>query len=301
MKNLRIFEIVNSFALGVKSGSAAFYGLLCGRNGSFAVMTSILAVPIIVAAGMSVELANALQKKKDFQNGIDAATIAAAARGGTLDQTLSAKYFQPSSQTGGYVVTGPTFDKDADGTVTGTVQIDIPTNLLRIGGFNTLSVKVTSKAIGLTETKLSKATFQIISASGAYDKDFYFFTRDASGTILSETLILKYDYDGSKGTKTYTPAIATTNTITVGTYASYGYEMVVFEDPSYTGKRIRPKKYYSDAADASTFQKQTGTCSSASGQTNNWEDGGDGNYQDFVFKTTCVESSVLTGHARLTQ
>ncbi len=271
------------------------------RKGNFAVMTAILAAPVIIAAGMSVELANAYQKKKDFQNGLDSATLAAAARGGTLDPVLTKKYFQPSSQTGGYVVTGPVFTRDSDGIVTGTVQIDIPTQLLSIAGFTTIPIKVTSKAIGQTELKISKATFQILSASGAYDKDFYFFTRDTGGNILTETLILKYDYDHSTQTKTFTPPVTSTNTITVGMYASYGYKMVVFEDNSYTGKRINPKTYYSDAANASTFQKQTGTCSSAGGQTNNWEDGGDGNYLDFVFKTTCVESSVLTGQARLTQ
>lgn len=48
------------------------------RNGNFALLTAILAVPVIGAAGMSVDLTRAILKRSDLQSALDAAVLAAA-------------------------------------------------------------------------------------------------------------------------------------------------------------------------------------------------------------------------------
>jgi hypothetical protein len=75
--------------------------------------------------------------------------------------------------------------------------------------------------------------------------------------------------------------------------------MIVYEDNSYTGKHINPVTHYSDDADASKWTKVAGACTDPSGSTNNWEDGGDSNYLDFVFTDTCTESSSGSKNVRL--
>jgi hypothetical protein len=180
---------------------------------------------------------------------MDSAVLAAAAKGSPLDEPYAKQFFlsnvagisaasDDESASGDWLtVHSVDFVADTDGSVVGTAHATVNTLLMSIAGISTVDLDIKAKASGSSEKKIEDATYQIKNAQGAYDKDIYFFTRDANGNIVDETLILKYDYkySGGKGYKYYTPAKTSDITIKVGDYTSYGYKMVVYEDTTYTG------------------------------------------------------------------
>jgi hypothetical protein len=78
--------------------------------------------------------------------------------------------------------------------------------------------------------------------------------------------------------------------------------MVVYQDwTNYSGALINPVEMWSDAANASTFVKQTGVCSNSSGAQYNWEDAGDTDFIDFVDTLTCTTGVASNAVVRLTK
>jgi Flp pilus assembly protein TadG len=279
------------------------------RDGNFAITFSVILTLVLAAVGAGIDVANGVSVRSDLQLALDSAVLAAAAKGGTLDQKFAENFFASNAQsmtvnpdelaeTNGWInVHTLTFSTDSSGNIVGTARATMQTTLMSIAGFSDLDISVTSKAAANTETKIEKATFKIKNAQGAYDKDIYFFTRDAKGKILSETLVLQYDYAAPH--KYFKPAKTSDITVNVGDYTSYGYKMVVYEDLTYTGKHVSPKPHYSDDADGASWQKITGKCTDSAGSTNNWEDGGDSNYLDFAFTVKCTEGVAKTTNVRL--
>jgi Flp pilus assembly protein TadG len=292
---------------------ALLKAVLRDRGGNMAVLTGLAFIPIVGAVGLAIDVSDAISVRNKVQHALDAAALAAAAKYPTMDVAYAKSFLMadlanlpiaPNAGDPGYAVSlaGSDFTMDADGVVTGTASVDVKTTFMGLAGFTTTRLNVVSTAASINKTKVGSATYNITNAQGAYDKDIYFFTRDKGGNILSETLILKYDYTLSKGkgSTVFTPPKSLSTTIKVGDYASYGYKMVVYEDNSYTGKTINPKSYYSDDPKSPAWRKITGDCTTGT-STENWEDGGDANYKDFVFDVTCSEVEVATGKVRLVQ
>lgn len=281
------------------------------QRANVAVLTGICALPLFGAIGLAIDVSDAISVRNKVQYALDAAALAAAAKYPVMDVAYARSFLDaglsnlsvaPKATDTGYkiFVASSDFTMDADGVVTGTAEVDMKTTFVGIAGYSSIHLSFSSTAASITKTKMTNATYKITNAQGAYDKDIYFFTRNEAGAILTEQLILKYDYNlkNGTGTKTFTPPTAQSTTITVGDYASFGYKMVVYEDNSYTGKTINPKSYYSDDPKSSTWRKITGDCATGT-STENWEDGGDGNYKDFIFKVTCSTAEVATGKVRL--
>ncbi len=270
---------------------------------------------LLVTAGTGIDVVESITTRNEMQNALDSAVLAAAAKGGALDEDYAKKYFlsnirdasvspdADSGPNGRIVVSSLNFSTDSDGNIVGKAYVKQKTSLMAIAGIPTIGMNIAAKALGSVETKIETATYKIKSAQGAYDKDIYFFTRDSKGNIISEELILQYDYSYSRygGYKYYTPAKTTDVTINVGDYASYGYKMVVYEDNTYKGKHDHPKEYYSDDPNASKWTKTEGKCTDSGGSTNYWEDGGDSNYLDFVFTLVCTEGTSGASSVRLVE
>lgn len=280
------------------------------RNGNISILFAASLPVMLAGVGAAIDFASASMLHDQMQEAIDAATLAAASKG-TADDGIALSAFLENAPDFVVVKNGVEdswanvksvkMKVNADGNMVGTATGTMKTSLLGIIGVEDVDIAVTATAKMNKITKIDKATFQITNAQGAYDKDIYFFTRDKNGVITSSTLILQYDYTlkSGKGTKVFTPAITTSTTVTVGDYASFGYQMVVYEDTTYTGKRVSPKSYYSDAADAAKWTRTSGNCSDTTGQTNNWEDGGDSNYADFVFNLKCTTTTSVARDVRL--
>lgn len=111
---------------------------------------------------------------------------------------------------------------------------------------------------------------------------------------------MDYDYNvHAKTRQKYKPSIGAKTSVTMGDYASLGVKMVTYQDWTYVGKHISPVTTTSDDSNKASFIKLTGDC--LTGQTQNWEDGGDGDFKDFVFKLTCTSDGASGGDVRLVE
>ncbi|MDP2149379.1 MAG: pilus assembly protein TadG-related protein [Parvibaculum sp.] len=268
------------------------------RDGNFAMTAGLLMIPLLGAAGMAIDVASLAQSKVDLQNVVDAAVLAAAAKKATtsvVDKDLALSYFNGHSK--GMSVNSLNFDENSDGTLTGTASISIKTHFMHIFGKDSMSLSLSSTANAVAETKLSQVTLNIEHAQGAFSKDIAFFTRNAAGTILSESLVLQYRYDG-KNRKLIPPSNESI-TVNVGDYATYGYSMVVYEDTKYKGALVNPRKHYSDDADSAKWIRTSRTCDDPNGILNQWEDGGDANFLDFQFTQKCSSTTTKVTDVRL--
>ncbi len=272
-------------------------------KGNFTVATALLSLPLSLGAGIAVDYARISDTRTKVQGALDAAVLASAAKG-TLDTAHSSKLFNrnvPNSP--GLTINSVAFTADNTGVLTAKAQVSMPMGMLGMFGKTRQTIRVSSKAQMFQIMKISQVTFEITSASGAYDKDFYFFTKDSTGKITSEQLVMSYDYTLSstgKQTRVYTPALTSAKTAAVGDYSTVGVKMVVYEDTTYRGVKTNPKSYLSDDPKAANWTRTTGACTDGSGQTNNWEDGGDANFKDFVFNLKCTVATSGKTMARLT-
>jgi hypothetical protein len=263
-------------------------------------MAAILLAPILISAGVSVDVARIFSARVQFQQAVDSAALAAAAKQattGTVDSMIAQKFM--SGNSAGASATPINFFVDTDGALVASATFQVKPLMMSIAGFKTVPVTVKSKATALAVTKLDQVSLEITAAKGAYSKDIYFFTRDSAGNILSQTSVLQYRYDGKKSS--YIPPIGGSKTVNVGDYASYGYRMDVYVDTSLKGRTTGVPRvtYYSDDPGASAWTKSTGTCADASGIQVRWEDGGDGDYKDFQYTQKCTQTSKKVTDVRL--
>lgn len=273
-------------------------GLANSRSGNFGLMTALLAVPIVGSAGLAMDVVGAFVAKDDLQEKLDSATLAAAAEKaymGLFNEQTALAYL--NGQTKGAKFANLKFEENADGTITGRVTAEIPTDFMSLFGKNSMSLALSSTANALTQSKLAEVTLKIEHAQGAWSKDIFFFTKDKYGKIISETLVLSYIYDGTNFLMI--PSITSDIKVKVGEYASYGYAMTVFKDFTYKGARVNPEKHYSDDPDSNLWIKSSGTCSDPGGILKMWEDGGDFNYLDFQFRQLCTSVTKSVGDVRL--
>lgn len=268
--------------------------------GNTSVFMALALMPLLLSAGVAIDFNRINERKSSLQAALDAAVLASAASEDALTEAEALKFFDAYAGLSDITINAISIVKGEDGKSTGTIDASMRLGLMGISGLASPDIRLSSSAKGAVPEKLDQVTFQITNAQGAYDKEIYFFTKDEDGDIIEETLVLDYDYTykSGKGTKKFKPPVTSSSTITAGEYATYGVRMVVYEDTSYTGKHIKPKSYSSDEEDVAKWSKVTGECTD--GQTQNWEDGGDSNYLDFVFKVNCTTKSFSSGDIRLT-
>jgi Flp pilus assembly protein TadG len=273
---------------------------LFGDNrGAVAVIFALSVVPIVLAAGAAIDYIKAAEKKSFLQQAMDAGVIAAAAHGSTgssyLQNYLNANLKSEQASVTNAVLTTQTA---ADGSVTykGDASFAVPVSLLRMTGLTSITVAAHSEAT--RPARVVSAIFTPQFTQGAYSKDIFFWTKDATGKVTSRQTILTYRYSSSTGSKVTTPAIGSQFTFTVPQYSTYGLGMVAYQDwQNYTGALINPVEMWTDASNVASFLKQTGSCSDTGGATYNWEDGGNSDFMDFVYNMKCttgVASDSLT-------
>jgi hypothetical protein len=278
-----------------------FFSLAKNTSGNASFMFAICAVPCFLAAGMAIDYSVVLRTRNALQIALDSATLASAASPKKFEKKTAMKFFEENGASNNFKINEIAFKKGDNSSTIGSLSAVVPTNLMGLVGLDSTEIALQSVAVPVKESKLTKVTFDITNAQGVYDKEIYFFTKDKDGKISSDTLMLDYNYEyaGGAGTKTFTPKLNKSKTITLGEYETFGERMVVYEDVSYHGKHINPKSYASDDKNASEWTKVTGLCDKGKGETQNWEDGGDKNYLDFVFQVKCEYEEVATGEVRL--
>jgi len=274
------------------------------RRGNVAVIFGLSLVPMVLTAGGAADYALAIQKKSAIQRAMDSGVLAAAINGKQtsdyLQNIVNANLRGEKITVSNAAIATATA---ADGSVIykGDASFAVRTNFLR--GFGFPSINVSAHAEAALPAQIVTVTFTPTNTSGAYSKDIFIWTKDASGALTSRQTVLTYRYDSATGSKVTTPPIGSqTVTFSVPLYATYGLGMVVYQDyTNYSGALINPVESWSDGPSASAYLKQAGLCSSSTGATYNWEDGGDSNYQDFVYTMRCTTGVVSGTVARLSK
>ncbi len=259
------------------------------RRGNISLMFAATIGISVFGLGVALDFGRAVSTRSDAQNALDAVVLAKAANP-ALSTTDESAIFNRNFTARGATLASLGTSTDTSGVVTGNASVTVPMSFSGLFGQTSTTVGVTAKANPKAPAKYATVTMKITSAQGAYDKEIYAVTLDKNGTVLTRQLALTYDYTlaSGKGTKTYTPAIGGSTTLSITSYDQFAIEMVVYEDTTYTGKKTNPKTLRSNAANAATFIKTTGACTDSTGQTQNWEDGGDKNFVDFVANMTCT-------------
>jgi hypothetical protein len=270
--------------------------LLADRQGSVAIFFALAAVPMLLAAGGALDYTHAIAVKSRLQQSLDNGIIAAAAKG-TTDVGVVATFLNTQASGGADAVTLTISMKNAPGggsVYVGDATVPVRTHFLQMVGIKSIPVGAHSEADA--PARIVSVTFKPIHAQGAYSKDIFIWTKDASGAITWKQTALIYRY-GVAGSGT-TPSIGNwTTTFSVPKYSTYGVGMVVYEDwQNYSGALINPVTKYSDVNPAS-FIQQKGSCTDPNGAKYNMEDGGDTNFLDFVYNFKCTMSaSNATAH-----
>lgn len=148
--------------------TVSFWGC---ADGNFGILSALLMVPMIAAAGLAVDISNAKDVQNQAQNLADAASLAAAAKytGGVTQSD------ELSSVAGGYLVTGssssirlaraPYLSADG-GSLCVDVASDVPMTLMQVVGFKTRTVSAVSCAsVGSTSANAEIALVLDVSSS----------------------------------------------------------------------------------------------------------------------------------------
>ncbi|WP_210209328.1 TadE/TadG family type IV pilus assembly protein [Fulvimarina endophytica] len=276
------------------------------RSGNM-ILACALAMPVMVMAmGGALSYGMAYSGRSDIQNALDTALLGGYGESDEFDETRARMLF--ANNLNGIEVSELTFFENGEGGMAGRAVAEQPALMLQMFGMETIKFGAVAAVEPSMEKKIVSATFKPTAVSGAFDKDIYFFTRDASGRKTRRELVLSYDVTSKHPqlgwtSATVRPDLNRTHTINVGEYSSYGYEMVVYEDVTLKGNRSGPgvtvKSYDSDGPDVEDRMRREGACGKANGEAVSWEDGGDRNFQDFKYTVTCDERMKKSDTMRL--
>ncbi|MCJ8507011.1 pilus assembly protein TadG-related protein [Rhizobium lemnae] len=140
-------------------------------NGNFGVLSALVAVPVIAAAGLAVDISNARDRQTQAQTLADAAALAAAAKytsGVTQSEQLSSiasSYLVTGSDVSMRLLRAPYLSADG-GSLCIDVASDVGATLMQIVGIRSTAVSVVSCAvIGSTSSNVEIALVLDVSSS----------------------------------------------------------------------------------------------------------------------------------------
>ncbi len=306
------------------------------RGGNFAMVTALIATPLLMAAGVAVDFSNASAQRTNLQEIADATAL----EGGKIfDGTnLAAATTTAQAFLKGYSAQMPsnvTSSMTADGrTFKVALNAAVDTSLMKIANYNSIPIGVNAAAVA--PVKPTKITFDPTYAKGFWYKMISVMVVRPGSTAETTLATIVYQpttlADDGKGTMTMVPA---TGTIDLGNYTKLILKMEIKKDycpTGYTGKAVSPnqtvkctatnqassKVYDStlrtdnpnqmDSLYVDGKQLQKGTAypleayfGCASKQSHAWEDGGGGPTQDFFYTVSADCSGSDSTYVRLTQ
>lgn len=114
------------------------------RRGNVAVMSGLVAIPMMGSVGFAVDYSVANTVKTELQNALDVAVLAGARQSGAAQSTAASAAFAANYHGG--TAASPSFATNADGSFTGTLNVQIPTTMGQLVGQSSFATKLTSTA-----------------------------------------------------------------------------------------------------------------------------------------------------------
>jgi Flp pilus assembly protein TadG len=299
-----------------------FKRFVAGRNGNFGMMTALVMVPLLYAAGTVLDFSTAYVARTDMQGVADAAALAGGAVYDGTNQDVAISKAQsflkgykdklPSGATYAVSMTGQNLDV--------TIQGKSQNTFMQLAGIKSLDLGVAAQAISPMKPKT--ITFTPTQAQGWYWKKVTIrvvrpgsSTEETVGTVTYQPTTRD---DGGQGPMTVSP----TGILDLGKYTKLVLQMDIKYDGCNIGERstIIGVKVYCSKTTLSQYQKYDLTLRTDNpdtsyylfvegkqlpkgvtsplddilvcGKTSNhaWEDGGGFSRQDFFYTvaTTCA-------------
>lgn len=123
---------------------------LTDRRGNFATIFALAAIPLIVAAGASVDISRAYIVDNRLKAALDAAALAVGGMAGASQAELEAvaqSYFEANYPAGKLGVPGAVVVAQSGNAVVLSVAAELPTVLMGIAGINTLDIGATTEVM----------------------------------------------------------------------------------------------------------------------------------------------------------
>jgi hypothetical protein len=265
------------------------------RSGNFAVITALVAIPLILAIGGASDIGRQYVENTRLRDSLDAAAIAGIFAPPGKESEVARSFFLANmgSAAAAYELTAEMKGEDVL-TIRATGSIDAP--FLSLARIDKLPLDI---GVDVTRPKVSSVTFTPTNAQGWFSKDIFVFTKDRRGNVMMMKPVISYDYDQKTKTATILPPLNVASaTYKLGTsYDTFGVGMTTWKDYNNKGRKdVVAETYYSDASDAPQHILRTGDCLTT--ESNHWEDGGNDDYRDFEYKVTCQMDAA---RVRLTQ
>lgn len=267
------------------------------QRGTVAILFGLSLFPVVLLVGGAADYSTAVAKKSRLQEALDKGVLATAVKGNADAQLLN-RYLNANMPVGITAINATlSVGAGPNGSVVyaSDATFAVRTSFLKMIGMDAINVGAHSEAT--LPTQIVTATFNAVSAKGAFAKDMFLWTKNASGAVTSKQTVLTYRY-GVSGAGTNPPVGYWTVTFSVPKYSTYGVGMVAYQDLSYQGGLINPVEFYSD--NSASFRK-SGNCQDSGGAQYNVEDGGDNDYLDFVYTMKCTLGVASNSVARLSK
>jgi len=120
--------------------------LLQNKEGNFAIMTALVAVVLLGAAGGAVDFAHALSVRNSLQGNLDAAVLAAARESKSAQIVRAKQFFDAGTVSMTEYTPHAEFAIDQDGIVSGQAEASLKTSLLSVLAIKEISVSVRAAA-----------------------------------------------------------------------------------------------------------------------------------------------------------
>jgi Flp pilus assembly protein TadG len=128
--------------------------LLSDRSGNFGILGALVALSLTVGVGVSIDYSRALSEREHIQQALDAGLLAAMSKSTIQEQRdVIENILVANSASTDHLAVNFDFDtnlsvvKNADGSVSATLNDSVDTSFMRIVGRNSLSIRVRSTAI----------------------------------------------------------------------------------------------------------------------------------------------------------
>lgn len=265
-------------------------------SGQITLSFALLALPLCLTAGSALDYGMLVRARTALQSALDSATLAAAAKEGTLDPAVAKRYFSLNGTLETVRIDTVEFTKSDDGSVTGKVTATIPAVFMKIVRSKDYKVTLTSSAKGTFPVTQMFFSLTMLSAKGSYDKVLYWTAVTPAGQVLRSWPAYDYDYyydDVTKSWKSRWVQVPDSgNTWKKG--EGVGVQLVSYVDNVGLGRRINPDVMNLYGADNYNYVKASSSCTTTQGMTMYWEETHDprGDFKDMIVNLKCIFKKV---------
>lgn len=162
------------------------------RRGNFGVMTALLAVPIIGAIGVAIDIGRGMSAKGQAQDALDAALLFAARQPKASWKTAAEDFFRANLDARDFKVETLSWKDEQAGTLAGEAELNLKTTFAAIFGIQSFPVSAASAVHAKHDKSPMTAVFTLESAKGWFWKEVKLWVHYPVDS--KDTLIATYTY-----------------------------------------------------------------------------------------------------------